>query len=179
MRKLFSSRAVVTMIIAFIVIVGLIAGSNWWAKRTNTPPFIQRFGNDLAGGVSRVIAVPTTAIGRTANSIGNLLNTFEENQALKAKIDEFAQDKVRLQTVEEENKELKKQLKLEATLTDYKTVSAVTISRSPTTWQSQLVINKGSKSGLKKGMPVLAGSGIIGRISEVDTTNAKVALISD
>ncbi len=179
MRKLFSSRAVVTMIIAFIVIVGLIAGSNWWAKRTNTPPFIQRFGNDLAGGVSRVIAVPTTAIGRTANSIGNLLNTFEENQALKAKIDEFAQDKVRLQTVEEENKELKKQLKLEATLTDYKTVSAVTISRSPTTWQSQLVINKGSKSGLKKGMPVLAGSGIIGRISEVNTTNAKVALISD
>ncbi|MGX7042475.1 rod shape-determining protein MreC [Leuconostoc holzapfelii] len=179
MRKLFSSRAVVTMIIAFIVIVGLIAGSNWWAKRTNTPPFIQRFGNDLAGGFSRVIAVPTTAIGRTANSIGNLLNTFEENQALKAKIDEFAQDKVRLQTVEEENKELKKQLKLEATLTDYKTVSAVTISRSPTTWQSQLVINKGSKSGLKKGMPVLAGSGIIGRISEVNTTNAKVALVSD
>nr|MWN21412.1 hypothetical protein [Leuconostoc lactis] len=66
-----SSRAVVTIIIAFIVIVGLIAGSNWWAKRTNTPPFIQRFSNDLAGGVSRVIAVPTTAIGRTANSIGN------------------------------------------------------------------------------------------------------------
>lgn len=179
MRKIFSSRAVVTIIIAFIVIVGLIAGSNWWAKRTNTPPFIQRFSNDLAGGVSRVIAVPTMAIGRTANSIGNLLNTFEENRALKAKIDEFAQDKVRLQTVEEENRELKKQLKLEATLTDFKTVSAVTISRSPTTWQSQLVINKGSKSGLKKGMPVLAGSGIIGRISEVNTTNSKVALISD
>ena len=179
MRKIFSSRAVVTIIIAFIVIVGLIAGSNWWAKRTNTPPFIQRFSNDLAGGVSRVIAVPTTAIGRTVNSIGNLLNTFEENRALKAKIDEFAQDKVRLQTVEEENRELKKQLKLEATLTDFKTVSAVTISRSPTTWQSQLVINKGSKSGLKKGMPVLAGSGIIGRISEVNTTNSKVALISD
>ena len=179
MRKIFSSRAVVTIIIAFIVIVGLIAGSNWWAKRTNTPPFIQRFSNDLAGGVCRVIAVPTTAIGRTANSIGNLLNTFEENRALKAKIDEFAQDKVRLQTVEEENRELKKQLKLEATLTDFKTVSAVTISRSPTTWQSQLVINKGSKSGLKKGMPVLAGSGIIGRISEVNTTNSKVALISD
>ncbi|AEJ30837.1 MULTISPECIES: rod shape-determining protein MreC [Leuconostoc] len=179
MRKLFSSRAVVTIIISCIVIVGLIAGSNWWAKRTNQPPFIQRFGNDLAGGVSRVISVPTTAIGRTANSIGNLLDTFEENQALKSKIDEFAQDKVRLQTVEEENASLKKQLKLEATLTDYKTVSAVTISRSPSTWQSQLVINKGLNSGLKKGMPVLAGAGIIGRISEVNTTNSKVALISD
>ncbi|AFT81379.1 MULTISPECIES: rod shape-determining protein MreC [Leuconostoc] len=179
MRKIFSSRTVVTIIIAVIVIVGLIAGSNWWAKRTNTPPFIQRFGNDLAGGVSRVIAMPTNAVGRTANSIGNLLDTFSENRDLKSKIDEYAQNKVRLQTIEEENASLKKQLKLQATLTDYKTVSAVTISRSPTTWQSQLVINKGLNSGLKKGMPVLAGAGIIGRISEVNTTNAKVALISD
>lgn len=179
MRKIFSSRTVVTMIIAFIVIIGLITGSNWLAKRTNTPPFIQRFGNDLAGGVSRIIAVPTTAIGRTANSIGNLLDTFEENRTLKSKLDQFAQDKVRLQTVEEENRSLKKQLGLQATLTDYKTVSAVTISRSPTTWQSQLVINKGRNTGLKKGMPVLSGAGIIGRISEVNTTNAKVALISD
>ncbi|MCT3074746.1 rod shape-determining protein MreC [Leuconostoc citreum] len=179
MRKIFSSRTVVTMIIAFIVIIGLITGSNWLAKRTNTPPFIQRFGNDLAGGVSRIIAVPTTAIGRTANSIGNLLDTFEENRTLKSKLDQFAQDKVRLQTVEEENRSLKKQLGLQATLTDYKTVSAVTISRSPTTWQSQLVINKGANTGLKKGMPVLSGAGIIGRISEVNTTNAKVALISD
>ncbi|MGO2909408.1 MAG: rod shape-determining protein MreC [Leuconostoc citreum] len=179
MRKIFSSRTVVTMIIAFIVIIGLITGSNWLAKRTNTPPFIQRFGNDLAGGVSRIIAVPTTAIGRTANSIGNLLDTFEENRTLKSKLDQFAQDKVRLQTVEEENRSLKKQLGLQATLTDYKTVSAVTISRSPTTWQSQLVINKGTNTGLKKGMPVLSGAGIIGRISEVNTTNAKVALISE
>ncbi|MGX7051789.1 rod shape-determining protein MreC [Leuconostoc palmae] len=179
MRKLFSSRTVVTIIIAFIVIVGLITGSNWLSKRTNTPPFVQRFSNDLAGGVSRLISVPTTAIGRTANSIGNLLDTFEENQILKAKIDQFAQDKVRLQTVEEENRSLKKQLGLQATLTDFKTVSAVTISRSPTTWQSQLVINQGIKAGLKKGMPVLSGAGIIGRISEVNTTNSKVALISD
>ncbi|MCM6833943.1 rod shape-determining protein MreC [Leuconostoc mesenteroides] len=179
MKKIFSSRTLVSIIVAFIVIVSLIAGSNWWAKRTNTPPFLQRFGNDLAGGVSRIIAVPTTAVGRTANSISNLLDTFEENKRLKSKIDEFAQDKVHLQTVEEENKSLKQQLKLKATLTDYKTVSAVTISRSPTTWQSQLVIDEGSNSGLKKGMPVLAGAGIIGRVSEVNTTNSKVALISD
>lgn len=86
---------------------------------------------------------------------------------------------MRLQTVEEENRSLKKQLGLQATLTDFKTVSAVTISRSPTTWQSQLVINQGIKAGLKKGMPVLSGAGIIGRISEVNTTNSKVALISD
>ncbi|MDF7627027.1 rod shape-determining protein MreC [Lactobacillaceae bacterium L1_55_11] len=179
MRKLFSSRTLVTIIVALFIIVGLIAGSNWWAKRTNQPPFFQRFANDLAGGVSRIIAAPTNAIGHSANSFASLMSTFSENRKLKAQIDGYAQNKVRLQTVEAENASLKKQLKLKSTLTDYQTIAAATISRSPTTWQSQLVIDKGAQAGLKKGMPVLAGSGIIGRITEVNTVNAKVALISD
>ncbi|CAK1223631.1 Cell shape-determining protein MreC (MreC) [Fructobacillus fructosus] len=179
MRKIFSSRTVVLLIIGFLVVVGLITGSNWFAKRTNTPPFFQRVVNDLTGGVAKVISIPTNAVGNRANSLANLLNTFSENKALKSKLDGYAQNKVKLQTVEEENQSLKKQLQLKNTLTDYQTISAVTISRSPTTWNSQLVIDKGAKSGLKKGMPVLGDSGIIGLITEVNTVNSKVSLISD
>ncbi|CAK1242508.1 Cell shape-determining protein MreC (MreC) [Fructobacillus cardui] len=179
MRKLFSSKTAVILMVSVMVIVGLITGSNWWANKTNTPPFFQRAVNDITGGISRVIAVPTNAIGTRANSISNLMSTFDENQKLKAKLDGYAQNQVKMQTLEEENKSLKKQLGLKATLTDYETISAVTIARSPTTWQSQLVINKGAKSGLKKGMSVLGDSGLIGRISEVNTVNSKVTLISD
>lgn len=179
MRKIFSSRTVVLLIIGFLVVVGLITGSNWFAKRTNTPPFFQRVVNDLTGGIAKVISIPTNAVGNRANSLANLLNTFSENKALKSKLDGYAQNKVKLQTVEEENQSLKKQLQLKNTLTDYQTISAVTISRSPTTWNSQLVIDKGAKSGLKKGMPVLGDSGIIGLITEVNTVNSKVSLISD
>ncbi|CAK1233836.1 MULTISPECIES: rod shape-determining protein MreC [Fructobacillus] len=179
MRKLFSSKTAVILMVSVMVIVGLITGSNWWANKTNTPPFFQRAINDITGGISRVIAVPTNAIGTRANSISNLMSTFDENKKLKAKLDGYAQNQVKMQTLEEENKSLKKQLGLKATLTDYETISAVTIARSPTTWQSQLVINKGAKSGLKKGMPVLGDSGLIGRISEVNTVNSKVTLISD
>lgn len=179
MRKIFSSRTVVLLIIGVLVVVGLITGSNWFAKRTNTPPFFQRVVNDLTGGVAKVISIPTNAVGNRANSLANLLNTFSENKALKSKLDGYAQNKVKLQTVEEENQSLKKQLQLKNTLTDYQTISAVTISRSPTTWNSQLVIDKGAKSGLKKGMPVLGDSGIIGLITEVNTVNSKVSLISD
>lgn len=179
MRKLFSSRTLVLLMVGFLVVVGLIAGSNWWAKKTNNPPFFQRVVNDLAGGMSKVISVPSNAVGHRANSLANLLNTFSENKSLKAKLDGYAQNKVRLQTVQEENEALKKQLKLKKTLTDYETIPAVTISRSPTTWNSQLVIDKGARSGLKKGMPVMGESGVIGIISEVNTVNSKVALISD
>jgi rod shape-determining protein MreC len=178
-RRLFSSRSVVIGLVLFVLMTALLLGSNLYAQRTNTPPFLQRFGNDLASGISRVLSYPTNAVGQTANSVGHLLNTFEENQKLRAKVDELAQDKVRLSELEAENAALKKDLNLKATLTDYETVSAVVISRSPTSWDSQLVIDQGSNSGLKKGMPVLAGEGMVGRISEVNTNNAKVALISD
>ncbi|WP_061993359.1 rod shape-determining protein MreC [Fructobacillus ficulneus] len=179
MRKLFSSKTAVILMVSCLVIVGLITGSNWWANKTNTPPLFQRVLNDVTGGVSSVISVPTNAIGTRANSVSNLLSTFEENKKLKSKLNGYAQNQVKLQTLEAENKSLKNQLGLKATLTDYETVSAVTIARSPTTWQSQLVINKGAKSGLKKGMPVMGDSGLIGRISEVNTVNSKVTLVSD
>lgn len=178
-QRLFSSRNVVIGIVLAILMTALLLGSSFYAKSSSTSPFLIRFSNDLASGVSRVLSWPTNVVGRGANSIENLLSTFEENKKLRSQIDELAQDKVRLSTLEDENKALKKDLKLQATLTDYQTVTAVVISRSPTSWQSQLVINEGSTAGLKKGMPVLAGEGMIGRISEVNTNNAKVALVSD
>lgn len=179
MRKIFSSKTVVLLMVGFLVVVGLIVGSNWWAKRTNNPPFFKRAVNDLTGGAAKIISIPTNAVGNRANSLANLLNTFSENKALKSKLDGYAENKVKLQTVEEENQSLKKQLDLKKTLTDYETISAVTISRSPTTWNSQLVIDKGAKSGIKKGMLVLGDSGIIGLVSEVNTVNSKVTLISN
>ena len=51
--------------------------------------------------------------------------------------------------------------------------------RTPSSWQKQLVINKGQSNGIKKNMPVMSGSGLIGRISEVNKTNSKVELLSN
>ena len=42
-----------------------------------------------------------------------------------------------------------------------------------------VILNKGFKSGFKKGMPVLKGSYFIGRITEVNYLSSRVLLISD
>lgn len=179
MRRFISSRKIVIGLVTIICIIALLTGSSWLAKKSDKPMFIVRMGNDIASLVSRAVSIPSNTIGSTANSISNLLNTFQENQKLRAHIDELAQDEVKLRNLKEENEALKKELDLKATLTDYDTVSAVVISRSPVTWQSQIIINKGSDAHLKKGMPVLSGAGLIGSISEVNTNNAKVSLITD
>lgn len=140
---------------------------------------IQQFGNDIVGFADRVVAVPMNGVQHGFVSVKNLLNTYQENQRLKSKVDLLAQTQVKDQTLERENKQLKRQLNVGSTLTGYEKINAAVITRTPSSWASQVIINKGQAAGVKKDMPVIAGPGLIGTIAEVNKTNSKVVLVSN
>ena len=179
MQKFFSNRRLVITVVILVVCFGLMGGSIAMRNRRSTPPLIQQFGNDIAGFADGIVAYPVNAVQGVADSVSGLMNAYTENRELKQKVSELAQVKVRDQTLAKENKQLKAELKLKNSLTDYSTVSAAVMSRTPSSWQQQLVINKGQTSGIKKNMPVLSGGGMIGRVAEVNKTNSKVELLSD
>lgn len=179
MQKFFSNRRLVITVVILVVCFGLMGGSIAMRNRRSTPPLIQQFGNDIAGFADGIVAYPVNAVQSVADSVSGLMNAYTENRELKQKVSELAQVKVRDQTLAKENKQLKAELKLKNSLTDYSTVSAAVMSRTPSSWQQQLVINKGQTSGIKKNMPVLSGGGLIGRVAEVNKTNSKVELLSD
>ena len=179
MQKFFSNRRLVITVVIIVVCFGLMGGSIAMRNRRSTPPLIQQFGNDIAGFADGIVAYPVNAVQGVADSVSGLMNAYTENRELKQKVSELAQVKVRDQTLAKENKQLKAELKLKNSLTDYSTVSAAVMSRTPSSWQQQLVINKGQTSGIKKNMPVLSGGGLIGRVAEVNKTNSKVELLSD
>lgn len=179
MQKFFSNRCLVITVVILVVCFGLMGGSIAMRNRRSTPPLIQQFGNDIAGFADGIVAYPVNAVQGVADSVSGLMNAYTENRELKQKVSELAQVKVRDQTLAKENKQLKAELKLKNSLTDYSTVSAAVMSRTPSSWQQQLVINKGQTSGIKKNMPVLSGGGLIGRVAEVNKTNSKVELLSD
>lgn len=179
MRKFFSNRRLVVIVVILVLCFGLMGGSVALRNRRSTPPLIQQFGNDIIGFASMVVAYPTNGLQSGVNSLTELTNAYQENRALKKQVSELAQVKVRNQTLTSENKQLKKELKLNKSLTDYTTVTASVMTRTPSSWQNQLVINKGQTSGISKNMPVMSGSGLVGRISEVNKTNSKVELLSD
>lgn len=179
MQKFFSNRRLVITVVILVVCFGLMGGSIAMRNRRSTPPLIQQFGNDIAGFADGIVAYPVNAVQGVADSVSGLMNAYTENRELKQKVSELAQVKVRDQTLAKENKQLKAELKLKNSLTDYSTVSAAVMSRTPSSWQQQLVLNKGQTSGIKKNMPVLSGGGLIGRVAEVNKTNSKVELLSD
>lgn len=179
MQKFFSNRRLVMIVVALVVCFGLMAGSVALRNRKATPPLVQQFGNDIVGFATDVVAIPVNATQGGFDSITELMNAYQENQLLKKQVSELAQVKVRDQTLAHENKQLKSELKLNKSLTDYSTVTASVMTRTPSSWQDQLIINKGETSGVSKNMPVLSGSGLIGRVSEVNKTNSKVELLSN
>ncbi|MFC6181421.1 rod shape-determining protein MreC [Lactiplantibacillus daowaiensis] len=179
MQKFFSNRKLVIVIIVLIISFGLMSVSVAIRNKKSTPPLIQQFGNDVAGAVDRVIAWPVNGLQGASNSVSDLLNTYQENQKLKKQVDQLAQAKVNAQTAQAENKQLRKELKLNKSLTSYTAVTANVLTRTPSSWMNQFVISKGATSGIKKNMPVMSQSGLIGRVVEVNQTNAKVELISN
>lgn len=163
-------KIIVTGIVVVLVLLFSFTGIS--------KPVISIF-NDVAGFFGRIVGAPSNVIGRGTDSVGQLFSTFSENRKLRSRISDLTSDHVRLQAIQEENQSLKETLGLRDTLTDYQLVTAQTISRSPTTFNTQITINQGSNAGIKLNQMVLAGNGVIGRVTQVNQTNSKVSLISD
>lgn len=178
MQKFFSNKKLIILMILIIITFGLLAVTVNIRDKKSTPPVVQQIGNDVVSVVGGVFAYPTNAVKNATSEFSDLYNTYTENKRLKSRIGELAQNQAKLEVVQEENKKLKQELKLNSTLTDYSTVNASVLSRSPSSWQSYLTINRGQTSGIKKNMPVMSGKGLIGRIIEVDKVSSKVELIS-
>lgn len=163
-----------TIIFAFIIIASTVLLRN----SQSSPMFLQKFSNDTVSIVAKVVDWPLKLLDNGTTSVKNLINTYEENNYLKEKIDDLAQTKVRNTTLENENKELKAALKLKDSLTEYKLIVGTVISRSPNSWSDSVVIDQGTNSGVKKNMLVMSGSGLIGQVIEADTVSSKVELLN-
>lgn len=178
MNKFFSNKKLIVVMVALLLSLGLVSYSVAVRDKRNTPPVIQQLGNDVVGIAARIVTAPAQWAKGGLDDIDDLIDAYSENKSLKAQIEDLAQTKVQAQTLKRENEALKKQLKLDATLTDYTQINASVMLRSPSDWRNIVVINKGSGAGVKKNMPVMAGSGVVGRIIEVDKTTAKVEMLS-
>ena len=176
MKNIFTSRRLVIGVIVVIVAIGAITLGARAHNSEKEPSLPVRVISDVSGWTSNIVNAPIRAVKGGFDSIDELMNTYQENGRLTKKVGDLAQTKVQLQVLQQENRALKDQLKISNTLTDYKVVNAVVTSRSPSSWQTQLIIDKGTNAGLKK---VMGSGGLIGRITQVNTTNAKVELISD
>lgn len=82
------------------------------------------------------------------------------------------------ESLEKEIQELKDVLDLNRTLTEYDTINSTILSRNKSYWFNTITIDKGSTSGIKKGMAVITKNGLIGKITKVSHNSSEVKLIT-
>lgn len=118
-------------------------------------------------------------ISEKANDFKTLGEVLKENKELKKQVDDLT---VKLNSTKLEQYELdnyRQLLELDNQYKDYPKVAAHVIAMDGTNWFSLFTIDKGKKDGIEKGMNVIAGSGLVGIVTDVGPNYAKVRSIID
>ena len=84
---------------------------------------------------------------------------------------------IKYKQLENDNKRLREILSLQK-VSQSETLSAAVIARKTGNWWSQIVLNKGSKDGVKVGSAVVGPGGLLGRINNTSFFTSSVILLS-
>lgn len=106
-----------------------------------------------------------------------LRDVLEENQRLKEEVDKLTIENTRFQQERYEMYQLRELLALDKEYSEYEKIGAQVIGRDSSNWFSSFVINKGSEDGVQVNCNVMAGSGLVGRVTDVGPSYAKVTSI--
>ncbi len=105
---------------------------------------------------------------------------LEENARLKEEIAALTEENTILQQDKYELNKLRELIDLDEQYAEYNKVGARIIGRDSGNWYSAFIIDKGEEDGLAIDMNVIAGGGLVGRITSVGPNWAKVtSIISD
>ena len=118
--------------------------------------------------------------------MGDLTDNFKtldelktENETLQSRLDEMTIDNTRLRQEQYELERLQELYKLDQNYADYEKVGAHVIANNGTNWFNSFTIDKGSNDGIREDMNVLAGSGLVGIVTEVGPAYAQVRAVID
>ena len=124
-------------------------------------------------------AVGSNILNRTEN-FKNLQNVLEENEALKAQVEELTKANIELAEDKYELTKLRELYQLDTEYEEYTKIGAHIIARDTGNWYANFVIDKGADDGVKENCNIIAGNGLVGRVVSVGPNYAKVtSIISD
>ena len=139
--------------------------------------------NAVAGYVFVPMQKGINAVGgwmsEKADNLKNLNDVMQKNEELQAQVDELTAE---LNTIKLEQYDLdnyRALLELDDKYPSYKKVAANVIGKDSGNWFNTFIIDKGSKDGIEKDMNVIAGSGLVGFVTDVAPNYAKVKSIID
>ncbi|MCQ2080166.1 MAG: rod shape-determining protein MreC [Lachnospiraceae bacterium] len=140
---------------------------------------ISTVGGFLVTPLQNGISKAGSFLANRKDNLDTIEKLQEENQKLRSQIDELTIENIQLQQDKYELNSLRQLFELDATYESFDKIGARIIAKDSGNWFHSFVINKGSLDGIEIDMNVMAGTGLVGRISDVGPHWAKVLSIID
>lgn len=119
-------------------------------------------------------------LSRRSEELVQIRELLDENARLRDEVAALTEENTLLQQDKYELNELRALLELDEQYGEYQKIGARIIARDPGNWYTAFTIDKGSDDGLAENMNVIAGGGLVGRITSTGPNWAQVtAIISD
>lgn len=115
----------------------------------------------------------------TANDFRTLSDVLEENEKLQAQVDALTVELTNTKMDAYELERLRSLLDLDAKYPTFEKVAASVVAKDSGNWFSSFTINRGTEHGIEKGMNVIAGSGLVGIVTDAGPNYSKVRSIID
>ena len=148
---------IITTIILLVIILIPVS-----LQLNRKPTVFENIFKDTTMIINKVFMYPFTALNKSDY-------TQDESYVIQKNVNESLQKEI---------EELKAQLKLNSTLTEYTPINATILSRNKSYWYNTITIDKGKKDGITEDMAVITSKGLIGKISSVSLTASEVKLIT-
>ncbi len=142
-------------------------------------PFLETAAVTVLSPFQYVFSSLGHGIHNTGSQVGDIWNVYDDNQRLKAEVEQLRQERSQLAEVQAENIRLKVLLDYKVSSPQFDLLMAKVIARDASSWTNSLTINRGSADGVSKDMAVVTAQGVVGSISNVYTHSAQVQLLLD
>ena len=133
--------------------------------------------NEVVYRISFVASLPEKYIGYSYRAVEEHIRFYNDYNLKKEELEKLKSKKYETIFLEAENKRLKKVLN-DINYSSELVIAKVLIDKQSPFLRS-IIINKGSKNNINKGMAVLSDSYLIGKVVEVNYTTSRVLLLSD
>ena len=158
-------------LVAAMLLVAMVSQQSWAAgARGATKGSLA----PLESGMSLI----AQGAGRVIGIYGNIAALRAENERLAAQNLELRREVAELSAAGQDNQALRQALDFERAF-GHKMVAAQVIGRGPDGFSRTLEIDRGSSDGIRVGMVVTTGAGLVGRVSETGPHAAILQTLSD
>ena len=175
-KKKLKTKQIIFIVLSIVILLLIIFSIT--LKTTKKQNKVESLIKDSVIGVEKILFYPF-------RTVYNVFYEYKELKSIKKKYDTLKLSVDRIDSLNTENIELrkeieslKKELHIDTVLSEYEYLNATVVARNIGYWYNTITLDKGSYNGVTEDMVVVNSYGLIGKVTSVTTFTSDVRLLT-